>query len=118
MNALLQNNPAFWGALLGASGVALGAFGVHGLRAVLSPEFLAIFETAVRYQLLHALLLVALGSRVRGWPPVALLVGTLVFSGSLYALVGTGIRLFGAVTPIGGVLLIAGWLGVGWKEIF
>jgi uncharacterized membrane protein YgdD (TMEM256/DUF423 family) len=89
--------------------VAAGAFGAHGLRGSLAPDRLEIFETAVRYQLVHALALLAvevLGAPRAGW---AFLAGTLVFSGSLYLLVLTGQRWFGAVTPIGGVLLLVGW---------
>ena len=109
------------GALLGALAVVLGAFGAHGLRSRVSPELLEIYETAVRYHFYHALALLAVGAWVdRGGsaasPPGvgmaawAFLAGVVIFSGSLYALVLTGARWLGAVTPIGGVAFIAGWL--------
>jgi uncharacterized membrane protein YgdD (TMEM256/DUF423 family) len=109
------------GAILGALGVAVGAFGAHGLKARLTPEMLAVFETGVRYQLIHALALLAVawaGTRwsspaisAAGWLFVA---GILVFSGSLYALSLTGVRVLGAITPFGGVAFIAGWLALAW----
>lgn len=103
------------GALLGALGVAAGAFGAHGLRAMLEPRDLEIYETAVRYQLVHALALVACAAlpertrrvSVAGW---CFLLGVIVFSGSLYVLVLTGTRWLGAITPFGGAGLIAGWV--------
>lgn len=102
---------------LGFTGVALGAFGAHALKARLSPEQLATFETAVRYQLLHALALLAVAWAVTRWPgrPARasgwlFVAGTLLFSGSLYAITVTGVRGLGLVTPIGGVALLAGWL--------
>jgi uncharacterized membrane protein YgdD (TMEM256/DUF423 family) len=105
------------GAVAGFVGVALGAFGAHGLRGRLSPEMLAVFETGVRYHLYHALALlltaVAAGrvdSRAvvaAGWLFVA---GIVLFSGSLYLLAVTGMTVLGAITPIGGVALLAGWI--------
>ena len=108
------------GAVLAGLGVALGAFGAHGLKEVLNVSSLAVFETAVRYQMYHALGLV--GIATLGMLPSATLAGTwlrrsgqlitagtLVFSGSLYLLVATGISWLGAVTPLGGVALILGW---------
>ena len=105
--------------LLGALGaasalcsVALGAFGAHALKSRLSIDSLGIFETAVRYQMFHALALLVLGAFPRsqvllaGWLFVA---GTILFSGSLYALALTGIRGFGAITPVGGLCFLAGW---------
>jgi uncharacterized membrane protein YgdD (TMEM256/DUF423 family) len=96
--------------------VATGAFGAHGLRARLSPDLLAVFETAARYQMYHALALLAVGWAVIRWPgpwPVRagwlFAVGTLVFSGSLYALALSGMRWLGAVTPLGGLAFLAGW---------
>ena len=101
------------GALLLLLGVAPGAFGAHGLRDRLSPEMLAIFETGARYQLVHGLGLLLVGQRHdrpgAAWGGWLLLAGTLVFSGSLYALALTGVRSWGAVTPIGGVCFLAGW---------
>ena len=97
--------------------VAAGAFGAHGLRARLSPESLAIFETAARYQMYHALGLIAAGWAAARWPGALphwagwlFLAGTVLFSGSLYALALTGTRWLGAITPLGGVAFLAGWL--------
>jgi uncharacterized membrane protein YgdD (TMEM256/DUF423 family) len=112
------------GSLLAGIGVVLGAFGAHALKASLSPQLLATFETGVRYQMYHALGLLALAWAVDRWPdrrlaPAAwlLLGGTVVFSGSLYLLVLTGVRWFGAVTPFGGVALIAGWGLAAWRLV-
>lgn len=91
--------------------VGLGAFGAHALKARLSPDMLAIFETGVRYQVYHALALLLLAS-LRGPSKAAwcFTAGIALFSGSLYILALTGVRKWGAVTPIGGVLFLAGWL--------
>ncbi len=97
-----------------------GAFGAHGLRAVVSNAMLEVWQTAAHYQLAHALALLALAlamvvsptmavSKAALWAARLWLLGSLVFAGSLYSLVLTGIGLFGAITPVGGVLLIAGW---------
>jgi uncharacterized membrane protein YgdD (TMEM256/DUF423 family) len=105
------------GSLLGFLGVAAGAFGAHGLRSRLSTEMLAVFETAVRYQMYHvfALLIVAaaigrLGDArllsIAGWCFVA---GIFLFSGSLYALALTGVSILGAITPLGGLAFLIGW---------
>jgi uncharacterized membrane protein YgdD (TMEM256/DUF423 family) len=109
------------GAVFGALGVAAGAFGAHGLKVRVSPEMLAVFETGVRYHLVHALALLAVAwastrwtsaaVRAAGWLFVA---GILVFSGSLYVLTLTGIRALGAITPFGGVAFIAGWFLLAW----
>ena len=104
-------NPARLGALLAFFGVAFGAFGAHSLEGTLSPDRLATFETAVRYQLFHGLGLLALGAlpqraqRAAPW----LFVGSLVFSGSLYVLVLTDTPVLGVVAPVGGVLQLVGW---------
>lgn len=117
------------GALSAALGVAAGAFGAHALRARLEPRALEVFETAARYQMYHALALVAVGlllarangvatallgpapgtgaAVASGWLFVA---GTVLFSGSLYAMTFTGLRALGAITPLGGVCFIAGWV--------
>ena len=109
------------GSLSGLAGVALGAFAAHGLRARLSAEMLDIFEVGVRYQMYHALGLVAVALAFGRWPRPeflvagwAFVVGTLVFSGSLYVLSLSGIRWLGAVTPIGGLAFLLGWLGLAW----
>lgn len=105
------------GSLYGLIGVLLGAFGAHAMRDRLSPEMLRVWETAVQYQFWHALALLAVGllaARLAGaWlnaAGVTFALGVLIFSGSLYALALTGVRVLGAVTPFGGLLLIAGWL--------
>lgn len=106
------------GALLAATGVALGAFGAHGLRAILSPQQLGWWNTAVQYQLWHALGLVALAALpvARKATPAALLaLGTAAFSGSLYLMALTDLRWLGMVTPLGGTLMIAGWLLLAWR---
>lgn len=107
-----------WGSVSGGLAVALGAFGAHGLRSIVSPDLLNVFETGVRYHVYHALALLALAAYSRGAPTDALLLnagrlfllGILLFSGSLYLLVLANLRWLGAVTPIGGLALIAGWL--------
>ncbi len=113
------------GALSAALGVAAGAFGAHALRARVEPRLLEVFETGARYQMYHAFALIAVawvlarGSTTlaspagtgfavaSGWLFVA---GTVFFSGSLYAMTFTGTRALGAITPIGGVCFIAGWV--------
>lgn len=99
------------GALLAALGVALGAFGAHALRTSLDPGLLANFETGVRYQMYAALALLVLGTQpAQRRAPALLLAGAVIFSGTLYVLALTGQRWLGAVTPIGGVLLVAGFV--------
>lgn len=100
--------------------VAAGAFGAHALRARLSPELLAVFETGARYQMYHALGLIAAGWAVARWPGGLtqwagwlFVVGTLLFSGSLYALALSGVRWLGAITPLGGIAFLVGWLCLG-----
>jgi uncharacterized membrane protein YgdD (TMEM256/DUF423 family) len=110
------------GAVFAFVGVALGAFGAHGLRAHLSPADLAIFETGVRYQMYHAVGLLAVAWAAARWPGAMVhasgwlfVAGILVFSGSLYALVLTGQRWMGAITPLGGVCFLAGWALLAWS---
>jgi len=105
------------GAVLAGTGVALGAFGAHALKASLSADLLQVFETGVKYQMYHAVALLALSALPAyrdGWrrAPKLLLAGTLVFSLSLYVLALSGVKVLGAVTPIGGVLMLAGWVQV------
>ena len=101
-----------FGAVFAFLGVALGAFGAHALRDRLSTDMMAVYQTGVQYQMIHALALLALGAqervsaKVTGW---LFLVGIVVFSGSLYALALSGVKAFGAVTPLGGVAFLAGW---------
>jgi uncharacterized membrane protein YgdD (TMEM256/DUF423 family) len=101
--------------------VAAGAFGAHALRARLSPDLLAVFETGARYQMYHALGLLAVAWAATRWPgpwPVRagwlFLAGSVLFSGSLYGLALTGMRWLGAVTPLGGAAFLAGWLCLAW----
>jgi uncharacterized membrane protein YgdD (TMEM256/DUF423 family) len=101
--------------------VALGAFGAHALKARLSPEMLAVFETGVRYQMVHALALLAVAWACTRWPGRAVatsgglfVAGTVLFSGSLYALALSGMRGLGAVTPLGGVAWLAAWALLAW----
>ena len=105
------------GSLVGFLGVAAGAFGAHGLRSRLSPDMLAVFETAVRYQMYHVVALLitaAVMARVgdarllaiAGW---SFITGVVLFSGSLYALALTGISGLGAITPLGGLAFLVGW---------
>ena len=105
------------GAVSAFVAVAAGAFGAHALRARLAPDLLAVFETGARYQMYHALGMVAVAWAVTRWPgpwPARagwlFLAGTVLFSGSLYALALTGIRWLGAITPLGGLAFLAGWL--------
>ena len=106
------------GSISGGLAVALGAFGAHVLKARLAADMLANFETGARYQMYHALALLAVAWAVSRWSDSALPVaagwlfvaGTLLFSGSLYVMALTGLRWLGAVTPLGGVAFAAGWL--------
>jgi len=115
------------GAVWGLLTVALGAFGAHGLRGRVADDLLVTWGTGVDYLGMHALALLACGllalhipgSRLIGAAAWCFVVGSLLFSGSLFALVLTGMRGLGAVTPFGGTLLIAGWalLGIGaWRN--
>lgn len=104
--------------LLAASGVAAGAFGAHGLKAVLGATQMGWWQTGVQYQMWHAVALAALGlSGLSGLGRAAALLatGTLIFSGTLYAMALTECRWLGAVTPIGGILMVAGWLVLAWR---
>jgi uncharacterized membrane protein YgdD (TMEM256/DUF423 family) len=110
------------GAVSGFLAVAAGAFGAHALRSRLTPDLLAVFETGARYQMYHALALLAVAWLVgRGGIPGAIwagwlfVIGTCVFSGSLYALALTGQRWLGAITPLGGVAFLAGWACLAWS---
>ena len=104
-----------FGSLSAFIAVAAGAFGAHALKTRLAPEHLTAFETAARYQMYHALALFVTASLTeRGWrlAPAAgwlFVVGTLLFSGSLYLLALTGISRFGMITPLGGLALLTGW---------
>ena len=114
-------------ALFGGLGVALGAFGAHALRGIVGPELLVTFETGVRYQMYHAFALMGVVVALSRWPQSSLAVwagwlfvaGIVIFSGSLYALALSGQRWLGAITPLGGVAFISGWiclLLVAWRK--
>ena len=115
------------GAITAGVAVILGAFGAHGLKNRVDPALLVVFETAVRYQMYHALALLAVGLARMHWPSALVsvagwffLVGILIFSGSLYLMTATGARWLGAITPIGGVAFIIGWIALAagaWRAI-
>jgi uncharacterized membrane protein YgdD (TMEM256/DUF423 family) len=112
------------GAVSAFIAVAAGAFGAHGLRARLGPDMLAVFEVGVRYQMYHGLALLASAWAYSRWPGTAVsaagwlfIIGMLVFSGSLYLLAITGIRWLGAITPLGGLALLAGWICLLWGAL-
>lgn len=97
--------------------VALGAFGAHGLKGKITEDMLTVYQTGVQYHMFHSLGLIAVGilggklasTTMVAWSGWALLVGIILFSGSLYALSLSGIRVLGAITPIGGVSFLVGW---------
>ncbi len=104
------------GAIFGFLGVGLGAFGAHALRARVAPEMLTVFETGVRYHMYHALALILTSlamARMGGWlvstAGWCFVTGIVLFSGSLYTLALSGVTMFGAITPIGGLAFLAGW---------
>jgi len=104
------------GAALAGIGVALGAFAAHGLKSRLAPDLLQVFETGVRYQVFHALALLAVAWAAARWPSPGVhaagwlfVAGVALFSGSLYTLATSGARWLGAVTPLGGLCFLAGW---------
>jgi uncharacterized membrane protein YgdD (TMEM256/DUF423 family) len=108
-------------AAAGFLGVALGAFAAHALKATLPPDMLAVFETGVRYQMYHAFALFAAAWGFSRWQTRAFTIagglfaaGIVIFSGSLYLLAFTGLRWLGAVTPLGGLAFLAGWLCLAW----
>jgi uncharacterized membrane protein YgdD (TMEM256/DUF423 family) len=106
------------GAVLAMLGVAVGAFGAHALKAVLSAEMLAVYQTGVQYHLIHSLGLIVTGlmaqqlpsSKPIAWAGWLMVAGVLLFSGSLYVLALTGVTLLGVITPLGGVAFIAAWV--------
>jgi uncharacterized membrane protein YgdD (TMEM256/DUF423 family) len=109
------------GALFGAVSVALGAFGAHALNPILTPYALSIFQLSAQYMIIHALIIVAVGLLHAHHPDVrlptlavAFSLGIVFFSGSLLLIAFTGVAAFGAIAPIGGSLLIFGWLRLAW----
>lgn len=107
----------FFGALFGGLGVGFGAFGAHALKSMMLSEHLDVYETAVRYQMYHALALLGLAAiafrsdlSLLNYAGGCFVVGSLLFSGSLYLIVLAGQRQLGVVTPIGGLFLLLGWL--------
>ena len=109
------------GSLSGFLGVGMGAFAAHALKGRLNAELLGIFEVGARYQMYHALALLAVGWACTRWPgaPVTasgwlFVVGTVLFSGSLYAVALSGDRSLGIITPFGGLALLVGWLCLAW----
>lgn len=112
------------GAISAFVAVAAGAFGAHGLKNRLSPDMLAVFETGVRYQMYHAFALVVAAWAQTRWPGTLaatsgwfFIAGTVLFSGSLYLLSLTGLRWLGAITPLGGLAFLAGWLCLAWAAL-
>jgi uncharacterized membrane protein YgdD (TMEM256/DUF423 family) len=107
------------GAFAGAIGVALGAFGAHALKARVTEDLLSVFETGVRYQMYHALALLAVAWAAErwagGWVNASgwlFTLGIFMFSGSLYLMTFTGARWLGAITPVGGLCFILGWIAL------
>ena len=106
---------------LGSAGVAAGAIMAHALDGRISESSLQVFDTAARYHVIHAIALVLLGFAAARWPirswngpGLLMLAGTVIFSGSLYALALTDIAWLGAITPVGGFMLILSWAWAGW----
>lgn len=106
------------GAINAFLSVALGAFGAHGLEGKVEPKYLEIWKTGVQYQMFHAAGMILVGiligqvqaSSLLNWSGWMMLAGTVIFSGSLYALTLSGVKVLGAITPIGGVAFLAGWV--------
>ena len=113
----MHNRFLLLGAVFAFVGVAAGAFGAHALEGRLPADLLAVYETGVRYELVHALALLFVGLAADRWPEAGwgragwlFVAGTILFSGSLFALSLTGLRVLGAVTPLGGLCFLAGWM--------
>lgn len=113
----MKNPFLFLSGVFGFLGVGTGAFGAHGLKSTLTPEMMTIFETGSRYVLIHAVVLVGVAllhqlnpsvySRAAGWLMVT---GMIIFGGTLWALAISGVKILGAITPLGGLCLLAGWI--------
>ncbi|HEY9397474.1 MAG TPA: DUF423 domain-containing protein [Burkholderiales bacterium] len=114
-----------FGALAGMAAVMLGAFGAHALRGRLAPDMLTVYQTAVQYHFWHALALLAVGmlmyhlpaSVPLRWSGALMAIGIVLFSGSLYLLAVTGVRVLGAITPLGGVTWIIAWALLAWSVL-
>jgi len=118
MKPTLHRSILFAGALMAATGIGFGAFGAHALRTMLGPEQLGWWQTAVQYQMWHAVGLVAIA--VLPLPKIQRAAGIVglgvaIFSGSLYIMALSGPRWLGAATPLGGILMILGWLMLAWQ---
>jgi len=121
-----NRNTLFLGAIFMALTVLFGAFGAHALKKVLSPDMLAVYKTGVEYQFYHSLGLLLIGSigfqidsKWLRWSGILLVAGIILFSGSLYALSISGIKILGAITPVGGLSFVAGWVCLAlavWKK--
>ncbi len=114
----MQRSFLLLGSLFGFFSVALGAFGAHGLKGILSLEMLLIFETGVRYQVYHTFAILFIALLVEKYPALRYAgrlfgAGIILFSGSLYVLSLTRITIFGIVTPFGGICFLAGWIVLG-----
>lgn len=114
----MQRKFMAWGAILAMLAVGIGAFGAHMLESRISEDYMKVYETGVQYHMIHALGIIVIAlivgqwgetARLR-WAGILLIAGTIIFSGSLYVLSITGIKVLGVITPIGGVSFIAGWL--------
>ncbi|MFL6716223.1 MAG: DUF423 domain-containing protein [Burkholderiaceae bacterium] len=112
------------GAVSAFIGVAAGAFGAHGLKQRLGADMMAVFEVGVRYQMYHAFALIATAWAISRWPGslansagTLFILGTVLFSGSLYLLSLTGIRWLGAITPLGGLAWLAAWVCLAWAVL-
>ncbi|ACN13231.1 conserved hypothetical protein [Desulforapulum autotrophicum HRM2] len=109
------------GALSAFIGVAAGAFGAHGLKSRMNTEMLSVFEVGVRYQMYHAFALIIAAGVQSKWPSTLIttggwlfVIGTILFSGSLYLMSVTEVRWLGAITPLGGLAFLAGWVCMAW----
>jgi len=123
-NALMEKSFFIAGALSAFIGVAAGAFGAHGLKSRLDADMMAIFEVGVRYQMYHAFALIITAWALSRWPGgvanaagYLFIIGTVLFSGSLYILSLSGIRWLGAITPLGGLAWLAAWLCLAWAAM-
>lgn len=115
----------FLGSLNAFLAVGLGAFGAHGLKTRITPDLLDVYHTGVQYHMFHALGLILVGiiahwvseSSLTMWSGGLFLAGIIIFSGSLYVLSITGIRAFGAITPVGGIAFLLGWALLAWASL-